>query len=314
MRKYLNGASVPLSMAVFLATDTYDHDSTTVSVTKLMKPLRQLILASRVPPEEALVDISTLVKSRVGSAIHDAIERSWLEHKEKAMLALGYPKRVIERVKVNPDPDTIGPDDIPVYLEQRAYKEVNGVTISGKFDFVAEGRVEDFKSTSVYTFTSNNKTEDYQLQGSLYRWLNPKIITKNEMAINFLLTDWQSNRATPQVLIPLLSVHETEVFVQTKLEQLSKHKDSLEHELPLCTDKDLWRTGPVFKYYANPEKTSRATKNFGDDRIAAYTYLSQQGKGIVKEVPGEVRACMYCPGFSICTQKDALIADGSLKI
>jgi hypothetical protein len=34
--------------------------------------------------------------------------------------------------------------------------------------------------------------------------------------------------------------------------------------------------------------------------------------GLVKEVPGQVTACKYCPAFSICSQKDALIAAGDL--
>ena len=49
MRKYLNNSNVPLSLAVFLATDNYDHESDTISATTLIKPLRQIILAARVP-------------------------------------------------------------------------------------------------------------------------------------------------------------------------------------------------------------------------------------------------------------------------
>ena len=29
-----------------------------------------------------------------------------------------------------------------------------------------------------------------------------------------------------------------------------------------------------------------------------------EGKGIVKEIPGEVKACSYCPAFNACKQKD----------
>ena len=29
-----------------------------------------------------------------------------------------------------------------------------------------------------------------------------------------------------------------------------------------------------------------------------------EGKGIVKEVPGDVKACEYCPAFNACKQKD----------
>lgn len=324
MRKYLNSANIPLSVAVFLATDNYDHDPDTISATALLKPIRQLVLASRVPESQSMVDISTLFKSRMGSALHDAIERSWTENHSQAMKALGYPAGVIKRVKINPDPATVTEDDIPVYLEQRAYREVMGRTISGKYDFVAEGRVEDFKSTSVFMFTKGTKDEDYKLQGSIYRWLNPNIITQSEMAINFLLTDFQAARAandptypnssTPQKIIPLLSVGETQAFVEHKIALIDRYKDTPEEDLPLCTDKELWRSEPQYKYYKNPDKMARSTKNF-DHKQDAYARLAKDGGvGVVIEKPGEVTACKFCPAFPICSQKDDLIADGSLKL
>lgn len=322
MRKFTNGTSVPLSMAVFLATDNYDHEDHTISATALLKPIRQLILASRVPQEQQLVDITSLVKSRMGSAIHDAIERSWVENHQQSMLALGYPERVAKRVLVNPEPHEVTEDVIPVYLEQRSYREIMGYTVSGKFDFVGEGRVEDFKSTSVNTWINDNKTDDYQLQGSIYRWLNPEIITQDHMAIQFLFTDWFPGRAkadpkypqrpVEQKLIPLLPIEETEAFIRNKLTQIQKYQNSPEELLPLCNDKELWRTEPQFKYYKNPEKTSRSTKNF-DNKQDAYLRLAQDGNvGIVVEVPGQVIACKYCPAFPVCSQKDALVAEGSL--
>lgn len=324
MRKYLNGSSVPLSMAVFLATDNYDHEDHTISATSLIKPIRQTILASRVPPEQQLVDITGLVKSRMGSAIHDAIEQSWLNNHIDSMIALGYPERLTKRVVVNPIPGELTEDCIPVYLEQRAYKEIEGFTVSGKFDFVGQGRVEDFKSTGVNTYINDNKTEDYQLQGSIYRWLNPDIITEDEMAIQFIFTDWMPGRAkqdpsypnapTQEKIIPLLSVAETESYIRSRLRELKKYENAPEELLPMCSDKELWRTKPTYKYYKNPDKRSRSTKNF-DNKHDAYVRLAADGNvGVVVEKPGEVIACKYCPAFAICTQKDSLIQEGSLNL
>ena len=49
--KYNNINQVPVSMAVWLAHDEYDHndDPNHISVTGLIKPTKQLILAGRVP-------------------------------------------------------------------------------------------------------------------------------------------------------------------------------------------------------------------------------------------------------------------------
>ena len=36
--------------------------------------------------------------------------------------------------------------------------------------------------------------------------------------------------------------------------------------------------------------------------------------GIIKEVPGEVRACQYCPVAQICTQAESMQASGRLLL
>lgn len=323
LQRYVNNSKIPLSMAVFLATDNYDHEENVMSATSFLKSTRQLILSSRVPEEMNVVDISGLAKSRLGSAVHDAIERAWLDNPHETMRKLGWPERMISRVVVNPLPGELKEDDIPVYLEQRAYKEVMGVTVSGKFDFVAEGRVEDFKTTSVHTYMRGNKTEDYRIQGSIYRWLNPDIITDDIMVIQFYFTDWSaaqaknpkypSNQILPKT-IPLMSIQETDVFVKAKLTELKLHENSPEKDLPPCSDSDLWRSESVWKYYKNPEKTKRSNGNF-DTKQEAFNRLAQEnGVGIVKEVKGRVMACKYCAAYPICTQKDEYLADGSLKM
>lgn len=324
MRRYLNGTELPISMAVFLATDNYDYEDHTLSTTSLIKPVRQTILSSRIPPEDQLLDVSGMVKSRMGSAIHDAIERSWLDNHKTALQSLGYPNRMTSKVVVNPLPGELTEDCIPVYLEKRSYKEIEGFTISGKFDFVGDGRVEDFKSTSVNTFLTGNKDEDYILQGSIYRWLNPDIITQDVMAIQYLFTDWSAARVkavenypprqVQEKVLKLLPIEVTEAYIRNKLLQLKKFENASEEDLPLCNDKELWRTNPVFKYYKNPEKRSRSTKNF-DNKNDAYNRLVKDGNvGVVVEVPGQAIACKYCAAFPICSQKDALIADGSLIV
>ena len=322
MSKYANTSAVPLSLAVFLATDNYDHDTNTISATALIKPLRQIVLSARVPANDAVVDLIQMVPSRMGSAIHDAIETSWKQNYATALKDLGYPQKIIDQVRINPKPEELGDNIIPIYLEQRAQKQVGKYLVSGKFDFIGDGRVEDFKSTSVYTAMRGSSDDKYILQGSIYRWLNPQLVTKDEMAIQFIFTDWSKAKAMQdpkypqqriqQKLLSLKSIPETDAFVKRKLAQIDENWDKPEDEIPLCSDEDLWRSEPVFKYYKNPQKTGRATKNF-DTRQEAYIKLAEDGNvGIVKEQPGQVTACKYCSAFSICSQKDALIAQGDL--
>ena len=324
--KYSNTSAVPLSLAVFLASDFYDHDHdpNTISATSLIKPLRQIVLSARVPEDMTPVDLVNLVPSRMGSAIHDAIERSWKDNYQIALDHLGYPKKVIEKIRINPKPEELQDGQIPIYLEQRAYKQVGKFLISGKYDFIGDGRVEDFKSTSAYTAINNTNDEKYIWQGSIYRWLNPKIITKDEMAIQFIFTDWSKAKAMQdpkypqqriqQRLLPLKSFQETDAFVNRKLNQIEQYWDAKEEDLPLCTDADLWRSEPVFKYYKNPEKRARSTKNFDNLHDAQLRLIEDGSVGVVVEQPGQVTACKYCPAFAVCSQKDALIASGDLVL
>lgn len=325
MPHYINSSSIPLSIAVFLATDGYDYsdDPNVISATTLLKPVRQIILAGRVPQEDVNIDLTQMISNRMGAAIHDGIERAWLNvAKSGALEKLGYPAGMRQRIVVNPAPEMDVSDLLPVYLEQRAHRQLNGFTISGKFDFVGNGRVEDFKTTSVWTAMSGNSDEKYILQGSIYRWLNPKIITQDVMAIQWLFTDWNRaeaarNPAYPQgrhqeKLYLLKSVNETEAFIARKLALIQQYWNSPEEEIPECSDEELWRSEPVFKYYKNPQSTARSTKNFDRQQDAMARYIEDGSVGLIKEVPGQVRACKYCPAFLTCKQKDRYIESGEL--
>ncbi|MFB6349680.1 hypothetical protein ACFBZI_10560 [Moraxella sp. ZJ142] len=317
---YTNNANIPLPLAVFLATDTYDGLPNSISATTLLKPIRQIILSQRLDNEATFTDVADLVSSRMGSAIHTAIEQAWL-NPTNALRALGYSQKVIDKIKVNPT--NPNPDDINIYMEQRSCKDIAGMTVTGKFDFVAEGQVQDFKSTSVWTYLNQSNAEKYQLQGSIYRWLNPRIIHKDYMTIHYIFTDFNKveslrnkdyppNRVHSQ-RIPLLDLDATEHYVRTKIKQIISHKDTPECDLPQCTDADLWRKPTVYKYYKDPNKLDRSTKNFDNfTDAAAYMATKYHNNGMIKEVKGQVVACRYCPALTLCTQKDAYLASGEL--
>jgi len=317
----IHGISLPL--AVWLLYDEYDHihDPKYISATSLLKSTRQLVLSKRVQHSERELDISSFLASRFGTAIHDSIEKAWTKHGQDAMKLLGYPPQIYENIAINPSQEEIdaNPTLIPVWIEQRAFRQVDGYTIGGKFDLIIQGRLFDNKTTSVYSYLLGKKDEDYARQGGIYRWLNPELVTDDHVYIQFVFTDWQKGRAQgdpnyPQtkafeypVLMP--SLEETEQFIRSKLAELEKYWDTPEEEIPHCTDKELWRSETVYKYYSDPEKAkqpgARATRNFEGDKAAAYAFLAEKGgKGVVKVIPGEVRACEYCPAFSACRQKD----------
>lgn len=335
---FTNVSNLPLALAAFLASDTYDYnpDPYTISATTLLKPVRQIILAGRLPPEVGMPDIMDQAATRIGAALHDGIERTWKhdERRTRALLALGLPAHVIERVRVNPTDEYVlaNKDCIPVYMEQRLIRKIGKWTVTGKFDFAADLQVQDFKSANVLSYQKQRNADKQAWQGSIYRWLdaNPgnivRKITKDDMIIFHIFMDWMKgyvkqdptyppHRIMKQV-IPLKSEQETENFVRNKLALIEQYADAPEAEIPECNDEELWRSEPVFKYYAKGfANQKRSTKNF-TSRAEAYTFFAvdAQSKGELKEVPGLVKACHYCRSFEACTQKDRLLASGDLDM
>jgi hypothetical protein len=321
--KLTNVHGISLPLCVWLLTDEYDYinEPNYISATSLLKSTRQLVLSKRVVKEDREIDISDFLSSRFGAAIHDSQEKAWRVNGQRAMKLLGYPEFIWSNIVVNPTFEEIeaNPKIIPIWIEQRAFREVTigGVTykVGGKFDQVIDGRLFDTKTTSVYSYLLGRKDDDYAKQGGIYRWLNPELITSDHIFIQFIFTDWQKVRAkadpqnypqtkTLEYPVELPSLAETEQFIRDKIAEVHKYKDARDEDIPFCNDKELWRSEPKYKYFADPTKTQgRSTKNF-DTLAEANQFMNEKGKGIVKTVPGEVKACDYCPAFSICKQKD----------
>lgn len=327
-KRYANTSGVPLSLAVFLASDYYDYndDPHTISVTTLMKPTRQIVLAKRIPPDNAPIDLISQMSNRLGAAMHDGIERAWHTNYKGALLALGVRQRVIDLIRINPtDAELLAnPDIIPVYMEQRLQKKMGKWTVTGKFDFVGEGRVQDFKSASVWSYMNQVNADKQIMQGSLYRWLDPKKITQDEMDIIHIFMDWrrsqvgQDPKYPPQHIavqtFPLMPFAQTEQWVRMKLAEIDRYMDADEAIIPECDEDALWRSKTTYKFYLNgAANAKKATKNFDTLTEAnQYKFTEKGGKGEVVVSPGQVKGCNYCGAYSVCTQKDRLIASGHL--
>ena len=321
-----NNHEISLPMAVWLLHDEYDYirEENYISATSLLRSTKQIILSKRVPSENREADVTDFLAARFGHAVHDSIEKAWRSAAlPSIMKRLGYPDAVADNLVVNPTEDYLkdNPNTIPVWIERRSIKEVtlpDGTKwkVGGKFDMVLDGRLFDFKTTSVYAYIKGSKDEDYAAQGGIYRWLNPDLIESDHIFIQFMFTDWQRAEANrnpnyPQqkakeypVLLP--SIEDSQDFVVAKLQELSRLWDAPEDKLPDCTDKELWRSDPQFKYYSDPEKakdpSARSTKNF-DSLAEAEAFKREKGKGVVITKLGEVKACAYCAAFPVCKQR-----------
>lgn len=330
MKRITNNHGVDLPIAVWLLTQGYYSgadiapEGELISVTTLMKPTRQLILERQVDYDQEEMDVSELYSSRMGHGIHDSIERAWTEGNwQQAMRRLHYPQSVIDQIKINPDPESLGEDDIPIYLEQRRFKEIGGIVLTGQLDFSINGAYRDTKTTSVWSYLSDDKDKDYILQGSMYRYIMPEIITKPQMRIEFIFTDWSRalSKSVPNYPAikgahkeyPLMSMEDTEQWILEKIDHIKKNAKHTKNQdkLVRCTDKELWKSDDVYSYYAKPETAKaggRPQKKF-KSRTEAEQHRAEKGKGVVVVTPGEPKRCEYCPAFSVCEQRKEYFPD-----
>lgn len=312
-----------LPLAVLFCHNNYDGSSAekTISATSIMKPIRSIILAMQNQNIQAEADIVDLIPSVFGSAIHAFAELAWKDKETtlRALKALNIPQDTINKIKINPT--TANPDDIPIYVERRSIKEINGWTIRGKFDMCVNGKLADYKTTSVWGTIFKSNDEDYKIQGSIYRWLNQDIVIIPEISIEKIYTDWKKSDALrdsnyPQLraesfTIPLMRISETETYITSRLELIDRYAESSQEELPLCTDDELWSTAAKWKYFKKAG-AKRATKVY-TDQTEANTRLTTEGTGEVIYFPGQVKRCTYCNVKEICAQAQQLINKGRLE-
>ena len=292
---FTNTKNLPLDLAVWLSYteyDTIDLDNY-ISVTTLLKPLQSILLKKMNSDIGRNLDVSNMANIAIGNSIHTAIETAWRNesHRNKILRDLGA-------------------KDPVVYIEQRTLKEVEGFVLGGKFDLVMNGKLIDFKSTSVWSYIYQSNFDKYRLQLSLYRYLNPNIIENNVATIRYIFTDWSKVKAKQDSQYPqdrilsqdiiLMSIEETDKWIRDRLKTIKLVMSGL---MPMvkCNDEDLWKDPTVYKVYAS-DSSKRASKicNTLDEAVRYKHTLGSSAS--IKSFEGSAKACEYCDVANICEQ------------
>lgn len=323
MKLITNDLNIDQIIATWLAANSYTgtKEGKCISATTLLKSPQQQILQLRAQNDENIIqvtDISTLLKSRIGTAIHADIQQCWENPQLRipALQALGIPNELIAKIDVNPA--IPNEEHVNLYFEQRAEKEFMGWTVTGQFDLVVDNSLHDFKSTSTYTYINKTKEQDYIEQGSIYRWLNPELIKDDFLTIHYIFTDWNKNFVHSRegypphpfvsIKLPLMSIQETESMIRNRLNIIEFNKDK--ENLPPCDNHTLMQED-VWQYFSSPSSL-RSGKNF-DNLADANKYLAQKGTGFIKKKATEPKGCSYCNCRGICKQYAAFVAQGLIK-
>jgi hypothetical protein len=305
---YTNNRNIPLSVAVWLARDLYDKDPNYFSGSELQKNNRQIVLSRRANPD---IDLAQILAARLGNAINDAIDAAWKSD---------YLMRYVQLAGFNPlfeydvNPVLPTPGKTPIYIQKRYEEPFMGHILSGAPDMILNGRLFDYKSTSVFLF-QKKRPVDYLWQLTTYRYLAREYIDDNTATIQFILKDWSKTRAAkdpeypqtpcPSMLVPVGSADDCKRRLEVRITELDSLMSADDSDLPFCSDEDLWIDPPRFAYYKNPHATSdaRATRVFDTFAEAQEYQGSKGGVGRIDQRKGEPKACDYCSASSICQQR-----------
>ncbi len=321
-----NRANVPLPLAVWLAADDYDliPRPNVISATSLLKPLKCIVLTQKIEQANigSDIDLMDLVASRMGSAMHSAAEFAWINNLTPALTALGIPAMGQQTLRVNPN--EVDPAYHNIFIEQRVERKLGEFIISGKYDFVENGRVKDIKTTGVYNWIHGGNDNKYAWQGSIYRWLDPKRIVDDVMDVMFIFTDWSIHGSSREKrypahrvmtrTLPLKPLPEVEHFMTVKTRNIRDYRGKPEKDLPRCTPEELWQQPTKWAYFKDPNKRARATKIYENQHQAMARQSEDGHVGIVERRPGKVKFCAYCSGRPICQQAEQYIQQGLLEI
>lgn len=291
--KYTNKYNFPDYVREWLEFDDYDHDPDTISATTLMKPARSYALGKQ-HEDELEIDISDLIASRYGTAIHASIEQ----------------------VKLT---DCV--------QEQRLKTTILDKTITGKFDILREiepGKFKliDMKSTSVWNYIYDKKNEDYITQLSIYRYLGHQndINIIDEAEILMVFTDWSSSKAKKDPEYPetrlkikplkLWSLEETKKYIEERVAELETTRMMEEKDMPECTSEELWSTPDSWAIMKDGRKTAVKVH---ETEIEAKAHLKDlDDKHTIEYRPGKAKRCKYCAARNFCSQYKRMIENGQV--
>jgi len=295
---FTNNYGLPIPIAIWLSHNTYqqDEDENVISATTLLKSVRQIVLGRRYKESTKVVDVMDLAASKIGAAIHASVE------------AAMEPDTFIKLAQ-----DNFGIKPKEFHSEIRTKKEINGYVISGQFDIVYAGTVLDIKSTSTWKYILDSG-DDYIKQMSIYKWLNPELITNPNGYICYIFTDWSKAKARMDTKYPQQRIMWKEFVLDENIEEWIDRKtraikaaESLpDNDLPFCTSEERWEKPTVWKYYKGASR-ERATKVY-DNEYEAYERMKKDG-GAVVEIKGESTGCMYCSYSNICNQYKIIHGD-----
>ena len=280
--KLTNLYNIPQTFVNVLERPTYNKGKAHLSATQLLNSPK-IVALTRKFEDELEQDVSEMVWSVVGSAMHNFLEQ--------------------------------GKDENHI-VEQRIHVEHDGWHITGAIDLQEvepDGiHVKDYKFTSVWA--AMNEKPDWENQLNIYAWLVEKVkhVPVKSVTIVAMLRDWsrrdrekEGYPKAPIMEIPmrLWTMEEREAYISKRISLHSACEFAIETDgdLPNCTPEEMWEKPTV---WAVKKKGNVRAKALYESESLAIQALENYGKDFEIEVrEGERTRCAnFCPVSQYCQQ------------
>ncbi|NBX48465.1 hypothetical protein EBT25_00640 [bacterium] len=231
-----NKYGVPEPLVTLASKEYYSKGASQYSVTEIMSPPKIKRLREQYN-DQIKQDVSDMLWNLLGSALHVVMERGVTD---------GWT------------------------MEERLYKEVDGVTVSGAIDIQQETPegvvIIDYKFTSAWAVMQEK--EEWQQQLNVYKWLVETVKRKKVVGLKIcaLVRDFNRHEtkegypkaSIEMVDIPMWDSVTTEAYVR---ERLNLHRDAkvsadFGDELPPCSDTDRWQSETIYAVKREGRKTA----------------------------------------------------------
>lgn len=248
----------------FIQEEYHKPAENVYSVTELLKSTKEIILYRKYF-DEVSVDVSDMVSTLFGTAVHNLLEKATTSDVE---------------------------------TEYSIEVDFEGVKIKGRCDVVDFKNlvIEDYKTCS----TSKKDYEDWKKQGLLYALIIylTKSIKIKKLRFYALMKDWSKVKAASNSSYPQNPIYIWEYDIEDSdymyiMSWLRDKIEDIKNGIHDCSDEEKWYTGTKYAVYKNAgdKRAAYVTDNEKD----AHNYINNKldGVGEIEVRKGDNLKCLY---------------------
>lgn len=275
--KITNNSNFPEAIVKAVSSDKWyggSGEKRDYSVTGLLNTPRIHYLTKR-HYDEIVTDCAEMIWMLMGSAMHLVLENA------------------------NQDSEN------HVIEDRFSYTTKSGKVITGGLDSIDKLNkvIEDWKFTSVYTWiyrnrNGNSRLKDYEKQLNMYRFLAEKAgYDIDNLRIHMIFRDWSKSKAKYEkdypnqietLQIDVWGLDAAEAFIEERVAEFEKYKDTPDDELPVCTPEERWQSHTTWAVRKLKNKTaSKVLFSYASAKEWLNTECSEQAFKKTKMNSGE---------------------------